>query len=92
MSLSASVCVLLSQWVSFLLVAVAPRSRRTVVELLIGCMLNPEGWVTRAIGAIGREAHWSTYYKLIERMCRWPSWPSSCSIWCKGRSRPSWSI
>ena len=30
-------------------------------------MLNPEGWVTRAIGAICREAHWTTYYKLIER-------------------------
>lgn len=30
-------------------------------------MLNPEGWVTRAIGAIRREAHWTTYYKLIER-------------------------
>ena len=48
-------------------VAVPPRSRRTFVELLIGCMLNPEGWVTRAIGAICREAHWTTYYKLIER-------------------------
>ncbi|MBK6972768.1 MAG: transposase [Sterolibacteriaceae bacterium] len=67
MSLSASVCLLLSEWVSFLLVAVPPRSRRTFVELLIGCMLNPEGWVTRAIGAIRREAHWTTYYKLIER-------------------------
>jgi hypothetical protein len=67
MSLTASVCVLLSEWISFLLVAVPPRSRRTFVELLIGCMLNPEGWVTRAIGAICREAHWTTYYKLIER-------------------------
>jgi len=67
MSLSASVCLLLSEWISFLLVAVPPRSRRTFVELLIGCMLNPEGWVTRAIGAIRREAHWTTYYKLIER-------------------------
>ena len=67
MSLTASVCVLISEWISFLLAAVPPRSRRTFVELLIGCMLNPEGWVTRAIGAIGREAHWTTYYKLIER-------------------------
>ena len=67
MSLHASVCLLLSEWISFLLVAVPPRSRRTFVELLIGCMLNPEGWVTRAIGAICREAHWTTYYKLIER-------------------------
>lgn len=67
MSLSASVCLLLSEWITFLLIAVPPRSRRTFVELLIGCMLNPEGWVTRAIGAICREAHWTTYYKLIER-------------------------
>jgi DDE superfamily endonuclease len=67
MSLAASVCVLLSEWMSFVLVAVPSRSRRTFVELLIGCMLNPEGWVTRAIGAICREAHWTTYYKLIER-------------------------
>ncbi len=67
MSLTASVCLLLSEWISFLLVAVPSRSRRTFVELLIGCMLNPEGWVTRAIGAIRREAHWTTYYKLIER-------------------------
>lgn len=67
MSLAASVCLLLSEWISFLLASVPPRSRRTFVELLIGCMLNPEGWVTRAIGAICREAHWTTYYKLIER-------------------------
>lgn len=67
MSLTASVCVLLSEWISFLLAAVPPRSRRTFVELLIGCMLNPEGGVTRAIGAIARGAHWTTYFKLIER-------------------------
>lgn len=67
MSLAANVCLLLSEWISFLLVAVPPRSRRTFIELLLGCMLNPEGWVTRAIGAIRREAHWTTYYKLIER-------------------------
>ena len=67
MSLSVSVCLLLSEWVTFLLTAVPPRSRRTFIELLIGCMLNPEGWVTRAIGAIHRQAHWTTYYKLIER-------------------------
>ena len=67
MSLAASVCALLSPWISFRLLAVPSRSRRTFVELLIGCMLNPEGWVTRAIGAICREAHWTTYYKLIER-------------------------
>ena len=67
MSLTASVCLRLSEWVSFLLVAVPPRSRRTFVERRIGCLLNPEGWVTRAIGAIGREAHWTTCFKRIEQ-------------------------
>ncbi|MBK7953459.1 MAG: hypothetical protein IPK02_05520 [Candidatus Accumulibacter sp.] len=57
MSLAANVCLLLSEWISFLLVAVPPPfPRRTFVELLIGCLLNPEGWVTQAIGAIRREA------------------------------------
>lgn len=40
---------------------------RRVVELLIGCINNPEGWATRAIGAIRREAHPTTYYKLVKR-------------------------
>jgi hypothetical protein len=67
-SLTASVCLQLSEWISFLLVAVPPRSRRAFVGLLIGCMLSPEGWVTRAIGAFCRDAHWTTYYKLIEQV------------------------
>jgi hypothetical protein len=67
MSLAASVCLPLSEWISFLLALVPPRSRRTFVELLNGRMLNPEGCATRAIGAICREVHWTTYYKLIER-------------------------
>jgi len=37
--------MLLSEWVSFLLVAVPSRSHRTFAELVIGCMLSPEGWV-----------------------------------------------
>ena len=57
----------LSQWITFLLTAVAPRSRGTFVELLCGCMISPEGWVTRVIGAITRTKHWTTYFKLIER-------------------------
>lgn len=67
MQLIAWVCLLLSEWIFLLLAAVPPSSRLAFVELLIGCMLNPEGRVTRAIGAICREAHWTTYYKLIER-------------------------
>ena len=57
----------LSQWISLLLVAVPIRSRATFVELLCACLISPEGWVTRAITAICRRKHWTTYYKLIER-------------------------
>ena len=57
----------LSQWISLILVAVPIRSRATFVELLCACLISPEGWVTRAITAICRRKHWTTYYKLIER-------------------------
>jgi hypothetical protein len=67
MSLSLRTRDYLSQWITALLVAVPIRSRATFVELLCACLLSPEGWVTRAIGAICRRRHWTTYYKLIER-------------------------
>jgi len=57
----------LSAWINLLLSAIPPRSRATFVELLCGCMVSPEGWVTRAISAIRRGKHWTTYYKLLER-------------------------
>lgn len=67
MNLLHAVRCALSEWLSFLLAAVPPRSHRTFCELLFGCLLSPQGWVTRAIGAITRGSHWTTYYKLIER-------------------------
>ena len=57
----------LSLWINFLLSAIPPRSRATFIELLCGCLVSPEGWVIRAISAIKRGKHWTTYYKLIER-------------------------
>ena len=57
----------LSGWITHLLTAVPIRSRATFVELLCGCMISPEGWVTQAISAIARGRHWTTYYKLLER-------------------------
>ena len=57
----------LSLWITHLLTAVPPRSRATFIELLCGCLISPEGWVTRAISAITRRRHWTTYYKLLER-------------------------
>src|SRR6202051_2862731 len=67
MSLSNLVRLCLSEWISFLLPAVPIRSRATFIELLCGCLVPPEGWVTRFIIAISRRKHWTTYYKLIER-------------------------
>ena len=52
----------LSNWITHLLIAVPPRSRATFIELLCGCLISPEGWVTRAISAITRR-RWTTYYK-----------------------------
>lgn len=57
----------LSVWITFLLIAVPLRSHATFIELLCGCLVSSDGWVTRAIGAIHRGVHWTTYYKLIER-------------------------
>jgi hypothetical protein len=67
MSLSNLVRLCLSEWISVLLPAVPVRSRATFIELLCGCLVSPEGWVTRSIVAISRRKHWTTYYKLIER-------------------------
>jgi hypothetical protein len=67
MELTSRVRACLSEWISFLLLAVPPRSRRTFAELLVACMLSPTGWVTQAISAFVRVAHWTSYYKLIER-------------------------
>lgn len=67
MPLSALARSCLSQWITQLFVAIPIRSRATFVELLCACLVSPEGWVTRAITAICRRRHWTTYYKLIER-------------------------
>jgi hypothetical protein len=67
MTFTAQVCRLLSEWITFLLAAVPPRSRRTFIELPCGCLTSQEGWVTRAISSIGRKCHWTTYFKLLER-------------------------
>lgn len=67
MSYAQTVCLCLSGWITHLLTAVPTRSRATFVELLCGSLISPESWVTRAISAITRGRHWTTYYKLLER-------------------------
>ena len=67
MPYAQTVRLCLSSWITHLLTAVPLRSRATFAELLCGCLISPEGWVTRAISAIIRDRHWTTYYKLLER-------------------------
>ena len=57
----------LSEWISYFLTVVPPRSRRSFLELLCGCLISPEGWVTRALSRISLRCYWTTYYKLLER-------------------------
>jgi hypothetical protein len=63
MTFTANVCALLSEWITFLLGAVPLRSRFTFIELLCGCLMTQDGWVTQATSVIGREKHWTAYYK-----------------------------
>jgi hypothetical protein len=49
MLFAVQVCRLLSEWITFLLLVVPPRSRRTFVELLCGCLMSQDGWLTRVI-------------------------------------------
>lgn len=67
MSLSKRTEFCLSEWINVLLAAVPLRSRTSFLELLCGCMISPEGWVSRAIPAIGCTRHWTAYFKLLER-------------------------
>ena len=61
------VALRLSEWVSCFLEVVPPRSRRSFLELLCGCLISPEGWVTRVLSNLSLRCHWTTYYKLLER-------------------------
>jgi hypothetical protein len=67
MSLSERIRFYLHEWINVLLTAVPLRSDACFIELLCGCMISPEGWVTRAITASGGSRHWTTYYKLLQR-------------------------
>ena len=67
MSFQRLVTLRLSEWISYFLAAVPPRSRRSFLELLCGCLISPDGWVTRALSHISLRCHWTTYYKLLER-------------------------
>ena len=62
--------------------AVPLRSRTCIIDLLCGCMISPEGRVTRAITASGGSRHWTTYCKLLQR--RQPAHRAACPQHCCG--------
>ena len=62
----------LCYWITFLAEALPLRSVGTFIELLIGAMLTPAGFVTEAYLVVTMRNHWSSYYKWLQKG-RW-SW------------------
>ncbi len=62
----------LCYWITFLSRALPLRSIGTFIELLMGSMLTPAGFVTEAYLALPMCNHWTSYYKWLQKG-RW-SW------------------
>lgn len=62
----------LFHWITFLCKALPLRSVGTFIELLIGSMLTPTGFVTDAYLMLDMRNHWTSYYKWLQNG-RW-SW------------------
>ncbi len=62
----------LCYWITFLTQGLPLRSQSTFVELLIGALLTPTGFVTDAYLTINMVNHWTSYYKWLQQG-RW-SW------------------
>jgi hypothetical protein len=63
---------ILFHWITFLTQALPIRSVPTFIELLIGAMLTPTGFVTEAWLVVDMKLHWTSYYKWLQNG-RW-SW------------------
>jgi len=57
----------LCYWITFLSKALPPRSIGTFIELLIGAMLTPTGFVTDAWLMVNMRNHWTSYYKWLQK-------------------------
>lgn len=57
----------LSYWITFLAKGLPPRSVGTFIELLIGAMLTPSGFVTDAYLMVNMRNHWTSYYKWLQK-------------------------
>ena len=62
----------LCYWITFLTKVLPLRSVGTFIELLIGAMLTPQGFVTEAYLLLDMRNHWTSYYKWLQQG-RW-SW------------------
>lgn len=57
----------LFHWITFLCQALPLRSIGTFIELLIGAMLTPSGFVTDAYLVLNMRNHWGSYYKWLQQ-------------------------
>jgi hypothetical protein len=57
----------LCYWITFLSKVLPPRSIGTFIELLIGAMLTPTGFVTDAYLMVNMRNHWTSYYKWLQK-------------------------
>ncbi|SDX07373.1 hypothetical protein SAMN05421882_10561, partial [Nitrosomonas communis] len=57
----------LCNWITFLAKALPLRSTDTFIELLIGAMLTPTGFVTDAYLMLTMRNHWTSYYKWLQQ-------------------------
>ncbi len=62
----------LCYWITFLSKTLPLRSVGTFIELLVGAMLSPSGFVTEAYLVLNMRNHWTSYYKWLQKG-RW-SW------------------
>jgi len=57
----------LCYWITFLSQALPLRSIGTFIELLIGAMLTPRGFVTDTYLMVNMRNHWTSYYKWLQQ-------------------------
>lgn len=54
-------------WITFLSRALPLRAIATFIELIIGAMLSPTGFVTDAYLMLDMQNHWTSYYKWLQK-------------------------
>ena len=57
---------ILFHWITFLTQALPVRSVPTFIELLVGALLTPTGFVTQTWLVLDMKLHWTSYYKWLQ--------------------------